>query len=361
MSAWDDRNDADRPAAPGPHRHRNVAQARRRRLVVIAVAAVLRAAGAAAAVSLKHGHGSNSAGLSGSLSVLGTAPAVTAVADVTPPVAAGSCAKPATFRYSGTLSAPVPETVTYQWAYSSGRLGPVQTVRFTHPGHTVVAGHTVVSRKAGTGWAELKILSPRGRTSDQAAYQLLCGGGSADGLSATAAVTPAAQTAACTSPPPDFTADGTIRAPKAETVTYYWVLSSGKDSAPATLTFPDPGTKAVAPLIIVPSAASGTGEAVLVVTGPVAVASRPAAYTLSCKAGPVPPGSSPPTAPAWAGPATSSSGRPSGSPPSSRPTTRAPPGRPPRAGGGAFACDDGPGTSSGVSGGSSASALMARS
>jgi hypothetical protein len=190
-----------------------------------------------------------------------------------------------------------------------------------------VAGQTVASRKAGTGWAELKVLSPRGRTSNQAAYQLLCGGEAADGLRVAAAVTPAAQTAACTSAPPDFTAGGTIRAVKAETVTYYWALSDGKDSASATLTFPDPGTKAVAPLTIAPAAASGTGEAVLVVSGPVAAASRPAAYTLTCKAAPVPPGGATPSAPAWAAPATpatSASGRPSspsGYTPSGSPTT----------------------------------------
>lgn len=329
MNAWDNRSDAGRPAAPGPHRHRNAGQARRWRLTAIAaatVAAVLVIGGAAAAVTLKHGHGSNSAGLSGALSVLGAAPAVTAVADVTPPVSVGSCVKPATFRYSGTLATSVPETVTYQWVYSTGKPGPVQTLRFTHPGHTVVTGQTVASRKAGTGWAELQVLSPRGRTSNKAAYQLLCGRKSADGLSVAAAVTPATQTAVCTSAPPDFTADGTIRAAKAETVTYYWALSDGKDSAPATLAFPDPGTKTVTPLTIAPAAASGTGEAVLVVSGPVTAAARPAKYTLNCKAAPVPAGSSTPATPAWAvpaTPATSSSGRPSSSPssPSSGPTT----------------------------------------
>jgi hypothetical protein len=77
VNAWDNRNNAERPAAPGPHRHRNIAQARRRRLVVIAsaaMAAALVVGGGAAAVTLKHGHGSNSAGLSGALTALGLFP-----------------------------------------------------------------------------------------------------------------------------------------------------------------------------------------------------------------------------------------------------------------------------------------------
>lgn len=42
----------------------------------------------------------------------------------------------------------------------------------------------------------------------------------------------------CRHPP----AAGSIEASTAETVTYYWAQSSGKNSAPATLTFTGPGT-----------------------------------------------------------------------------------------------------------------------
>jgi hypothetical protein len=82
---------------------------------------------------------------------------------------------------------------------------------------------------------------------------------------------------------PSFTATGSIKASKAEQVTYYWAQSNGKDSAPASLTFTGPGTMTAAPLTITPPAASGVGEAVLVVTSPVTAASAPAAYTLTCK------------------------------------------------------------------------------
>ena len=41
---------------------------------------------------------------------------------------------------------------------------------------------------------------------------------------------------------------------------------------------------AVAPLTITPPGDPGSGQAVLVVTSPVAAASSPATYTLTCKA-----------------------------------------------------------------------------
>jgi hypothetical protein len=254
----------------------------RRRVLAIATiataAAVVVIGGVAAAVTLNNqNHGTASLT---SLHVV----SFKAAASVTPPVAASTCARPTAFTFSGTLSAAGPGTVMYRWVYSSGKPGPVQTVRFTMAGSRVVTGATVKAEKAGGGWGEIKMISPVGRTSNEAAYKLLCGGGSIGGITATATVTPAVRTVSCATAPPVFTATGSIRASKAERVTYYWAQSDGVNSAPATLTFTKPGTQAAEPLMIAPPAASGSGTAVLVVTRPVATASNPAMYTLTCAA-----------------------------------------------------------------------------
>jgi hypothetical protein len=243
--------------------------------IATAVAVVV-IGGVATAVTLKS-QNHNTASLSGSHVV-----SFKAVANVTPPVAASKCARPTTFTFSGTLSATGPGTVTYRWVYSSAKPGPVQTVRFTSARSKVVTGEVVKSEKAGGGWGEIKMISPVAQTSDRAAYKLLCGGGSVGGISATATVTPAARTASCVTAPPGFTATGSIRASKAERVTYYWAQSDGVNCAPATLTFAEAGTHPVEPLTIIPAAASGSGSAVLVVTSPVTAASSDATYTLTC-------------------------------------------------------------------------------
>lgn len=269
----------------------------RRRVLAIAsiatAAAVVLIGGAAIAVTLKN-QNHNTASLISSHGVQ-----VKAVATVTPPVAASKCATSTAFTFSGTLSAAAPGTVTYRWVYSSGRPGPVETVRFPNAGTRAVTGATVKSEKAGGGWGELTVLSPVAQSSKQAAYKLLCGGGTVGGITATATVTPATRTASCATAPPSFTATGSIRASRAERVTYYWAQSDGVNSAPATLTFTEPGTQATEPLTITPPAASGSGEAVLVVTKPVATASSPATYTLTCAATATRPGTKqtvPPTA-----------------------------------------------------------------
>ncbi len=210
-------------------------------------------------------------------------PTYSAVANVTPPVAAATCARATAFTYSATISAATPGTVNYQWVYSSGAPSPVRTVSFPAGGSRVVSGETVKVKRAGEGWAELKLLSPVPKTSAKATYRLLCGA-SRGGITATATVQPPTRTASCAPSPPTFTADGSITAKKAETVTYYWAQSDGKNSAPATLVFARPGTLAARPLTIIPQRASGSGEAVLVVTSPVVAASGPATYTLSCTA-----------------------------------------------------------------------------
>jgi hypothetical protein len=270
---------------------------RRRVLAIASIAtavAVVVIGGVATAVTLK-----NQNHTTASLTSSHVVP-VKAVAAVTPPVAASKCTTPTAFTFSGTLSAAAPGTVTYRWVYSSGKPGPVETVRFPDAGTKEVTGSTVKSEKAGGGWGEIKVISPVAPSSKQAAYKLLCGGGTVGGITATAAVTPATRTASCTTAPPGFTATGSIRASRAERVTYYWAQSDGVNSAPATLTFTKPGTQATQPLTIPPPAASGSGTAVLVVTKPDTTASSPATYTLTCGATATQPGTkqtAPPTAP----------------------------------------------------------------
>jgi len=269
---------------------------RRRVLLIasIAVAAVVLIGGVAAAVTLNNQNRST-ASLTNSHVV-----SVKTVATVTPPVAASKCATPTVFTFSGTLSAAAAGTVAYRWLYSSGSSGPVETVRFSTAGTKAVTGATIRSEKAGGGWGEIKVISPVAQSSKQAAYKLLCGGGSVGGITATAAVAPATRAASCATAPPSFAVTGAIRASKAELVTYYWAQSDGVNSAPATLTFTRPGTQATQPLTITPPAAPGSGTAVLVVTKPVATASSPATYTLTCAATAPRPGTTqtaPPTAP----------------------------------------------------------------
>ncbi|HTW02625.1 MAG TPA: serine/threonine-protein kinase, partial [Streptosporangiaceae bacterium] len=257
---------------------------RRRRLVIASIAAAAVIALGAIVAGVTMSGGGDKASLTGSSSA-GTPglPTYSAVANVTPPVAAATCATPTAFTYSATISAATPGTVNYQWVYSSGEPGPVQIVSFAAAGNRVVTGETVKVKRAGDGWAELKLLSPVPKTSAKAAYRLLCGA-SRGGITATATVQPATRTASCLPTPPTFTADGSITAKKAEKVSYYWAQSDGRNSATATLVFARPGTLAARPLTITPQRASGSGEAVLVVTSPVVAASGPATYTLSCSA-----------------------------------------------------------------------------
>ena len=238
---------------------------------------------------------------------------------VTPPVAASTCATSTTFTYSGTVTAAEPGTLSYRWLYSSGKLGPVQTLSFTEAGSRPVSGGTVKVSRAGEGWGEVKVLSAIAKTSNKATYRLLCTTANT-GVVLSASVRPRAQTVfSCAAAPPSLTAFGSIKTKKAESVSYYWALADGKDSAVRTVTFRSPGTKTLAPLTITPPALPASGEAVLVVTKPVAAASRPAAYTVSCvAAASVTPGAPVlPTSP-------TSSRSSAGSPPSPHKTTKPP-------------------------------------
>jgi hypothetical protein len=213
-----------------------------------------------------------------------TVPIMSAQVIVTPPVAASTCATATTFTYSGTVTDTGPGKLSYRWVYSSGKQGPVQTLSFTVPGHREVSGGTVAVGKAGSGWAEIKVLSGVAKTSNKASYRLLCTSAKS-GLVLAASVRPEAQTVySCAAAAPSLAATGTIKAKKAESVTYYWALADGQDSAKRTVTFKAAGTKTLPPLTITPAALPASGEVVLVVTKPVAAASKPAKYTVSCLA-----------------------------------------------------------------------------
>lgn len=249
---------------------------RRRILAVTAITAVPVLAIAAVAAAVEMGGINNDASLSAATS------SFKAVASVSPPVVSSKCTTATTFTYSGELTAEEPGKVSYQWVYSTGKQGPVQTVSFTGPGETALPGTTVKTKTNGGGWAEIKLISPGPQTSDKASYQLFCNRG-VDGITATAAVKPTAGTTTCATGGETFTATGSITASKAEKISYMWWGSDGQRSAAATLNFTKAGTMAVAPLTVTPAAGTSTGQVALVVNSPVQMASNAATYTVSCQ------------------------------------------------------------------------------
>ncbi|MGH3250548.1 MAG: putative Ig domain-containing protein, partial [Trebonia sp.] len=263
--------------------HLAAAPARRKALTVasIGTAAVVVAAVAAMAVTLT-GKNTPTAQLT-SVSSAASTTLPTVQAAVTPPVVAAShCTAPTSFSYQGTITATAPGPVSYRWLYSSGQQGPVQTADFAAAGHRQVIGSTVQTMAKGTGWAEIQMLSPAGVTSNRASYQLLCGGNAAE-ISAAGAMQSASQTVVCGTPAPRFTAKGSITSRNAQKVTYHWALSDGRSTPSATMTFSGAGEQQAETLLFTPEGSSSSGDAVLVVTSPVAATSAPMPYTLSCQ------------------------------------------------------------------------------
>jgi eukaryotic-like serine/threonine-protein kinase len=196
---------------------------RSRFITITAIAAVLVIAmgAVAAAVTLK---GNNTANVASSAAL--SAQSFSATASVTPPVVASTCATATTFAYSATLSAYAAGTMKYQWVYSSGSPGPVQTVDFKTPGKQVVTGEKVTAKKSGTGWGEIKMISPASQVLDKATYQLTCGADNGQ-IVANSWIPVAPSTGTCGTFMPSFTAAGNIWDGKAGTVTYHWALSNG--------------------------------------------------------------------------------------------------------------------------------------
>ena len=170
-----------------------------------------------------------------------SAEAVDSEITVTPPVAASKCATPTTFTFTGSVTDLQPGPVSYQWLYSSGKQGPVQTLNFTAAGQQQVSGGTVTTSTAGDGWAQLKLLlNPGTKTSDKATYQLLCSTANSD-IAVSATVKPAALNfSSCSAPHPTLTVTGTITSKNAGTVSFYWAMSNGDEdhAGPADFQFP---------------------------------------------------------------------------------------------------------------------------
>jgi serine/threonine protein kinase len=247
-----------------------------------------------------------------------SATAVDAQITVTPPVVTSKCTTPTTFTFTGLISDSQPGPLSYQWQYSSGKQGPVQTLNFTKAGQQQVKGGTVTTSTAGNGWAQLKLLlNPGSATSDQATYQLLCSTANSD-IAVSAAVKPAAQNfSSCSAPHPTLTATATITTKNPGTVNYYWALSDGEHTKPDMTTFASAGTQAADPLTFqawVPA----SGYVKLVVTSPAVTTSKPAVYTVTCGTGT--------TTTLVAPAANSTTAKPSASPvaPTKAPTTSSP-------------------------------------
>jgi hypothetical protein len=201
---------------------------------------------------------------------------------VSPPVAASKCATPTTFTFTGSITDLQPGPVSYQWLYSSGKPGPVQTLNFTAAAQQQVRSGTVTTSTAGDGWAQLKVLlNPGAMTSDKATYQLLCSTANSD-IAVSAAMKPATLNfTSCSAPHPTLTATGTITSKNPGTVSFYWAMSNGEKTTPVQLTFNSPGTQAANPLTF-PAWVPASGNVVLVVTQPAVAASKPTAYQVTC-------------------------------------------------------------------------------
>ena len=210
------------------------------------------------------------------------ATAVDAQITVTPPVVTSKCATPTTFSFTGSITDSQPGPLSYQWQYSSGKQGPVQTLNFTTPGQKQVSGGAVTTSTAGDGWAQLKLLlNPGSTTSDKATYSLLCSTANND-IAVSMTVKPATQNfSSCSAPHPTLTASGTITSKNPGTVSYYWAMSDGERTKPDTATFASGGTQA-ADTLTFQAWVPGSGNVVLVVTSPAVVSSKPAAYTVTC-------------------------------------------------------------------------------
>jgi eukaryotic-like serine/threonine-protein kinase len=248
-----------------------------------------------------------------------SASAVDAQIAVTPPVAASKCSTPTKFAFTGSITSLQAGEVSYQWLYSSGKQGPVQTLNFTGAGQRQVSGGTVTTSTAGNGWAQLKLLlHPGTMTSGKATYQLLCSTANSD-IAVSATVKPAALNfSSCSAPHPTLTATGTITSKNAGTVSFYWAMSNGEKTTPVQLNFNSAGTQAANPLTF-PAWVPASGDVVLVVTKPAVAASKPAAYKVTCGTPDVAGATTPATSPA----ATRGSAKPSPSPSASTaaPTT----------------------------------------
>jgi len=247
---------------------------------------------------------------------------VSAAISSTVPAVVSKCSTPTTFAFTGSITDLQPGPISYQWQYSSGQTGPVQTLNFATAGQQNVTGGSVTTSTAGDGWAQLKILlNPGSKLSNQASYSLLCSSANSD-ISVSASIAPSLlNESSCSAPHPTLTATGTITAKNAGTVTFYWAMSNGTKTTPVQLIFNKAGTQAANPLTF-PTWVPSSGDVVLVVTKPAVAASKPAVFKVTC---PTPTYAAPATS-AAASPSASKSASPSATAtsPSATPSTTAP-------------------------------------
>ncbi len=94
---------------------------------------------------------------------------VTGVTAAVSPQSGTTC--PATFKFSGTITANQAGTVTYRWERSDRSSAPLNYLTFTSPGSKTVTDSWTRSF-ATSGWERLQILAPESLTSNQAAFAL---------------------------------------------------------------------------------------------------------------------------------------------------------------------------------------------
>jgi serine/threonine-protein kinase len=212
-------------------------------------------------------------------------PQVGASATVLPPTAAASCATPAAFTYTATLTVSKAGPVSYRWIYSSGPPSPVHTVQFGHAGAHQVAGGVVKASTSGTGWVEVQVTSPMTVTSNQAHYQLTC---AAAAITLALSSQPASpHTVQCGTAPPAFTVYGQITSSVAGQVSYQWIRSNGTQTAQQTLSV-SAGKAVYVSDVVTPTSDSYSGSDELSVASPVS-ASKSIPITLTCTPAPPPP------------------------------------------------------------------------
>jgi serine/threonine protein kinase len=256
---------------------------------------------------------------------------VSTVISGTQPVVVSTCKTPSTFTFTGSITDVQTGRVSYRWQYSSGKLGPVQTLNFTAAGQQLVTSGAVSTTTAGDGWAQLNVLlNPGTKASNRVSYSLLCNSANSD-ITLSSAIKPASLAySSCSAPQPTLTATGTITAKNAGIVTFYWQMSNGTRTTPVQLTFTSPGTQPAKPLTFQTSVPSA-GNVVLVVTKPAVAASKPAVFNVTCPTAKIgAPASSPAvktTAPATAKPTTAkptTAAPTTAKPTTAKPTTAAP-------------------------------------
>ncbi len=265
------------PAGDGGDSAGVTRRARRKLVAFVSVAAVaIVVLGAVSAVAL-----SKKPPVKVTLSSVSAADVSAAIKE-SPPVVVSKCNTPSTFTFKGSVTDLQPGKVSYQWQYSSGKLGPVETLNFTGAGEQPVTSGAVSTTTAGDGWAQLNLLlNPGTKASNRATYSLLCSTANSD-ITVSAKIAPAVlYFSSCSAPHPTLTATGTITAKNAGLVTFYWQMSNGTKTTPVQLIFSKPGTQSVNPLTFqawVPQ----TGSVVLVVTKPAVATSRTQAWTVTC-------------------------------------------------------------------------------